>query len=95
LILVVPALGPDAAIGADAHRFRPQVTAENDELVSAIVAHGDADSIASSAATHLAAGADHVILMPPVGGAADFLTGTGHLDQQALALDRAVGVTHV
>lgn len=63
-----------------------QIAAPDDELVSAIVAHPDPDSIAATVAAHLAAGADHVILMPPVAGQADLLTGVSDLEQLAPAL---------
>ena len=57
-----------------------------DELVSAIVAHGAPETIAATVAAHLAAGADHVILLPPAGGGADLMTGVGQLEQLAPAL---------
>ena len=63
-----------------------EIGAVGDELVSAIVAHGDPESIAATVAAHLAAGADHVILLPPAGGGgADLMTGVGQLDQLAPA----------
>jgi len=37
-------------------------------------------------AAHLAAGADHVILLPPAGGGGDLMTGVGQLEQLAPAL---------
>ena len=64
-----------------------EIAAVGDELVSAIVAHGDPESIAATVAAHLAAGADHVILLPPAGGGgADLMTGVGQLEQLAPAL---------
>jgi probable F420-dependent oxidoreductase len=36
-----------------------------DALADAVVAHGEPDAIAAKARAHLAAGADHVVLMPP------------------------------
>jgi len=54
-----------------------EIAAVGDELVSAIVAHGDPESIAATVAAHLAAGADHVILLPPAGGGgADLMSGS-------------------
>ncbi|HEY1670122.1 MAG TPA: LLM class flavin-dependent oxidoreductase [Trebonia sp.] len=41
-----------------------QIAAVADDLVGALVAHGNPDSIAAAVAAHLAAGADHVVLMP-------------------------------
>jgi probable F420-dependent oxidoreductase len=64
-----------------------EVAAVGDELVSAIVAYGDPESIAATVAAHLAAGADHVILLPPAGGGGtDLMTGVGQLEQLAPAL---------
>jgi alkanesulfonate monooxygenase SsuD/methylene tetrahydromethanopterin reductase-like flavin-dependent oxidoreductase (luciferase family) len=63
-----------------------QIAAVSDELVSAIVAHGDPESIAATVAAHLAAGADHVVLLPPAGGGADLSTGVGQLEQLAPAV---------
>jgi probable F420-dependent oxidoreductase len=63
-----------------------QIAAVSDELVSDIVAHGDPDSIAATAGAHLAAGADHVILLPPAGGDGDLMTGVGQLEHLAPAL---------
>jgi probable F420-dependent oxidoreductase len=42
-----------------------EIAAVSDELVRAIVAHGDPESIAAAVAAHRAAGADHVILLRP------------------------------
>jgi len=64
-----------------------EIAAVSDELVSAIVAHGDPESIAATVAAHQAAGADHVKLLPPAGGGgADLMTGVGQLEQLAPAL---------
>jgi alkanesulfonate monooxygenase SsuD/methylene tetrahydromethanopterin reductase-like flavin-dependent oxidoreductase (luciferase family) len=47
----------------------------------------DPESIVATVAAHLAAGADHVILLPPAGGGgADLMTGVGQLEQLAPAL---------
>jgi probable F420-dependent oxidoreductase len=56
----------------------------SDGLVNALVAHGEPAAIASAAGEHLAAGADHVVLLPPMGG--DFATGVGQLERLAPAL---------
>ena len=64
-----------------------QVAAVSDELVSEIVAHGDPGSIAAVAAAHLAAGADHVILLPPSSASmTDLMTGVAQLEQLAPAV---------
>jgi probable F420-dependent oxidoreductase len=58
-----------------------QIAEVSDDLVNALVAHGDPDSIAALAAEHRAAGADHVILLPS--GRADLMTGVEQLEQLA------------
>ena len=66
-----------------------QIAAVSDELVSAIVAHGDPDSIAAVVAAHQAAGADHVILMPSSAVSRDLMTGVGQLEYLAPAVLQA------
>jgi probable F420-dependent oxidoreductase len=56
----------------------------SDRLVDAIVAHGDPAAIAAKVREHLAAGADHVTLMPQIGS--DFAVGVDQLEQLAPAL---------
>ena len=56
----------------------------SDRLVDAIVGHGDPAAIAAKVREHLAAGADHVTLMLPIGG--DFSVGVNQLEQLAPAL---------
>lgn len=63
-----------------------QITAVSDDLVNAIVAHGDPDSIAAAAGAHLAAGADHVILMPPGATDSDLVTSLSRLEHLAPAV---------
>ncbi len=64
-----------------------QLAAVSDELVSEIVAHGDPGSIAAVAAAHLAAGADHVILMSSSSASnADLMTSVGQLEHLAPAV---------
>ena len=64
-----------------------QIAAVSDELVSEIVAHGDPGSIAAAAAAHLAAGADHVILMSSSSASnADLVTSVAQLEQLAPAV---------
>jgi probable F420-dependent oxidoreductase len=63
-----------------------QITAVSDDLVHAIVAYGDPDSIAAAAAAHRAAGADHVILMPPGAIGSDLATGVSQLEHLAPAV---------
>jgi probable F420-dependent oxidoreductase len=60
----------------------------SDQLVDAIVAHGDPDTIAARVRGHLAAGADHVTLLLSIG--TDFTAGIDQLEQLAPAL---VGLT--
>jgi len=64
-----------------------QIDAVSDELVSEIVAHGDPGSIAATAAAHLAAGADHVVLLPPSSASmTDLMTGVARLERLAPAV---------
>lgn len=51
----------------------------SDQLVNALVAHGDPADIAATVAEHLAAGADHVTLLPPIGG--EFAASIEQLEQ--------------
>jgi probable F420-dependent oxidoreductase len=64
-----------------------EIAAVSDDLVSAIVAHGDQESIAAAVTAHRAAGADHVILMSASsvdhGG---LLAGTEQLERLAPAV---------
>jgi alkanesulfonate monooxygenase SsuD/methylene tetrahydromethanopterin reductase-like flavin-dependent oxidoreductase (luciferase family) len=62
---------------------RPAVS---DELVNAVVAHGDPDSIAAAVGAHRAAGADHVILMPSSAVDLDLMAGVGQLERLAPAV---------
>jgi probable F420-dependent oxidoreductase len=63
-----------------------QMAAVGDELVDAIVAHGDPDSIAAMVGAHLAAGADHVILMPSGTVDLDLMAGVRQLEHLAPAV---------
>ncbi|OBH31097.1 hypothetical protein A5692_17990 [Mycobacterium sp. E342] len=56
----------------------------SDGLVNALVAHGDPAYIAAKAREHLAAGADHVTLMPTMGG--EFAAGIDQLAELGPAL---------
>ncbi|MCR6485149.1 LLM class flavin-dependent oxidoreductase [Amycolatopsis sp. OK19-0408] len=56
---------------------------DHDALAEAIVAHGSPAAIAAKAAEHLAAGADHVLLMPPTTD--DFLADVAALERLAPA----------
>ena len=58
-----------------------QIAGVNDDLVDALVAHGDPDSIASLATAHRDAGADHVMLLPS--GTTDLMTGIEQLEHLA------------
>ena len=53
------------------------------QTMNAVVAHGNPEGIGVKVREHLAAGADHVALLLPVGG--DFATGVDQLEQVALA----------
>jgi probable F420-dependent oxidoreductase len=56
----------------------------SDGLLNALVAHGDPAAIAAKVDEHLDAGADHVVLLLPMGG--DFATGVRQLERLAPAL---------
>jgi probable F420-dependent oxidoreductase len=60
-----------------------EITEVSDRLVDAIVGYGDAAAIAAKAREHLAAGADHVMLLS---AAADITDGVDQLEQLAPAL---------
>jgi len=66
-----------------------QIAAVSDELVNAIVAHGDPDSIAATVGAHRAAGADHVILLPSATATDDLITGVSQLEHLAPAVLQA------
>ncbi|BBZ47698.1 TIGR03620 family F420-dependent LLM class oxidoreductase [Mycobacterium parmense] len=53
----------------------------SDRLVEAVVAHGDSAVIADKVREHLASGADHVTLLPPMG--TDFATAIDQLEELA------------
>ena len=64
-----------------------QIAAVSDDLVGELVAHGDPGSIAALCAAHLAAGADHVILMSSSSASTtDLMTAVGQLEQLAPAV---------
>jgi probable F420-dependent oxidoreductase len=69
-----------AALGYSAR----EIAEVDDRLVDAIVAHGDSAAIAVKVHEHLAAGADHVTLLLPIGG--EFACGIDQLEQLAPAL---------
>jgi probable F420-dependent oxidoreductase len=60
-----------------------EITEVSDRLVDAIVGYGDAAAIAAKAREHLAAGADHVMVMST---GTDFASGVDQLEQLAPAL---------
>ena len=66
-----------------------QIASLTDDLLGALVAHGDVDSIAAAVAAHLAAGADHVILMQSGAADRDLMTGIELLERLAPAVRRA------
>ncbi|MEU4225622.1 LLM class flavin-dependent oxidoreductase [Nonomuraea sp. NPDC026600] len=61
-----------------------EIAKVSDRLVDAIIAHGDPADIAAKVREHLAAGADHVTLMQPIG--TDFAAGVDQLEWLAPAL---------
>jgi probable F420-dependent oxidoreductase len=60
-----------------------EITEVSDRLVDAIVGYGDAARIAAKVREHLAAGADHVLVMPT---GTDFTDGVDQLEQLAPTL---------
>jgi probable F420-dependent oxidoreductase len=60
-----------------------EIAAVSDDLVGAIVAHGDPDLIAATAGAYRAAGADHVILLSPGTADHDLMTGVSQLEHLA------------
>ncbi len=60
-----------------------EITEVSDRLVDAIVGYGDAARIAAKVREHLAAGADHVLVMPT---GTDFADGVDQLEQLAPTL---------
>jgi probable F420-dependent oxidoreductase len=60
-----------------------------DEVVDALVAHGGPDTVVEKARAHVAAGADHVTLLPPIG--TEFAAGVEQFVRVAPAL-RAAGL---
>jgi probable F420-dependent oxidoreductase len=60
-----------------------EITEVSDRLVDGIVGHGDAAAIAAKVREHLAAGADHVMVMS---AATEVAEGVGQLEQLAPAL---------
>jgi probable F420-dependent oxidoreductase len=67
-----------------------ELTAASDDLVNAIVAHGNPGSITATLAAHLTAGADHVILLGSgADDSADLMTGIERLERLAPAVLQA------
>lgn len=60
-----------------------EVEAMSDELLSRLIAHGSPDAVAAQVRAHLAAGADHVTLLEPIG--TEFATGIDQLVKVAPA----------
>ncbi|WP_051183347.1 hypothetical protein [Nocardia vinacea] len=61
-----------------------EIAEPNDRVVDALVAHGTPDSIAEKVHAHLAAGADHVTLLLPIG--TEFAPGIDRLVHLAPAM---------
>jgi probable F420-dependent oxidoreductase len=62
----------------------PEIAEVSDRLVDAIVANGDSTAVAGKVREHLLAGADHVAILPPLGG--EFSAGVDQLESVAPAL---------
>jgi probable F420-dependent oxidoreductase len=76
---------PACAKAMSALGFSAQDIADvSDRIVDALVAHGDPAAIAAKVREHLAAGADHVTLLPPMG--ADFTMQVDQLEHLGAAL---------
>jgi probable F420-dependent oxidoreductase len=69
-----------AELGYSTH----DIAEPSDRLVNALVAHGDSKDISGKVREHLAAGADHVALLLPIGH--DFGAGVNQLEHMAPAL---------
>ena len=69
---------------ADLGYTAQEITEVSDQLVDAVVAHGDSTAIAVKVREHLRAGADHVTLLLPIGG--EFAAGIDQLERLAPAL---------
>jgi hypothetical protein len=65
-----------------------EITEVSDRLVDALVAYGGAAAIAARVREHLAAGADHVLVMPT---SSDFADGVDQLEQLASTLAGLTG----
>lgn len=78
------AVGSYAARLAELGYSAGEIAEVSDRLVRAVVAHGDSEKIAAKVAEHLAAGADHVTLLPPIGG--EFAASVGQLEELGPAL---------
>jgi probable F420-dependent oxidoreductase len=90
---VVASLGQPAFVATLGRLGYPDadITDVSDRLVDALVAHGDPAAIAAKVREHLAAGADHVTLLPPIG--IDFSAGVAGLEQLADQLVVSPGAT--
>jgi probable F420-dependent oxidoreductase len=75
--------GPYAATMARLGYTEQEITEVSDRLVDGIVGHGDAAAIAAKVREHLAAGADHVMVMST---GTDFADGVDQLEQLAPTL---------
>jgi probable F420-dependent oxidoreductase len=74
-----------AGLGYPVLGYPVEETAEvSDRVVDALVAHGGPDAVAAKVRAHLAAGADHVTLLLPVG--TEFTPGIDQLARAAPAL---------
>jgi probable F420-dependent oxidoreductase len=75
---------PYAARMAELGYSAREIAEVSDRLVDAIVAHGDSAAVAVKGREHLLAGADHVMLLLPMGS--EFTAGIDQLEQLAPAL---------
>jgi probable F420-dependent oxidoreductase len=80
--------GTYAATMARLGYSQQEIAEVSDRLVDALVGYGDAAAIAATVHAHLAAGADHVMVMTT---GTDFADGVGQLEQLAPALAGVTG----
>jgi hypothetical protein len=82
--------GTHAAATAPLGYSEQEITEVSDRLVDAIVGHGDPATIGAKVREHLAAGADHVMVMST---GADFADGVDQLKQLAPTLVELTGMS--
>lgn len=73
-----------AATIAEVGYSAEEIAGVSDRLVDAVVAHGHSTAIAGKVSEHLAAGADHITLLPAIGD--EFAADVDQLERLAPAL---------